>query len=97
MSDAKPVQVEVPAGGEKITISTASCMCRINRSFLSSKATAPVAISGARACGYSTRRYKRSTAASARFTGWKCTPARKANKAYNTWLPDETVAAAAPT
>ena len=33
------------------------------------------------------------TAASAASTGWRSTPGEKSNKLFNTWLPDETVAA----
>ena len=43
---------------------------------------------GARA---STRPWRRPTAASARSTGWRSTPARSRTTCYNTWLPDETV------
>ena len=38
-------------------------------------------------------RWPRPTAASARSTGWRSSPARKSNKLFNTWLPEETVAA----
>jgi isocitrate dehydrogenase len=38
------------------------------------------------------RQWPRPTAASARSTGWKSSPARRPNN-YNTWLPDSTVEA----
>ena len=37
------------------------------------------------------RRSRRRMAASGRSRGWKCSPARRAFKQFNNWLPDETV------
>ena len=48
------------------------------------------ATSGARRCACSTRRSRRRTAASARSTGWRCSPARRRSSRPADWLPDET-------
>ena len=45
------------------------------------------------ACACSMRRSKKPTAASAKSTGWKCSPAKKRSTQTGNWLPDETVEA----
>src|ERR1700676_4370079 len=77
MSDAKPMHVQIPAGGKKITISNGKLDVPDQPiiPFIEVDGTGRDIWRGAG--GDSTRRYKKPTAASARFTGWKCSPARK--------------------
>src|ERR1700682_3810304 len=93
MSDAKPVRVEVPAGGEKITISNGKLHVPDQPiiPFIEGDGT------GRDIWRASVRVFDaavQKTYAGKRKIHWmEVYAGEKANKAYNTWLPDETVAA----
>ena len=82
-----------PPGARKSPSPTANCAYPISRSYLSSKATARDPISGARACACSTPPCRRRMAAKRKIRWMEVFAGEKANKAYNSWLPDETVTA----
>ena len=67
---------------------------RPSHSFLSSRATARAATSGEPRSGSSTPRSKRPTAASAPSRWFEIFAGEKAFRQFDTWLPDDTVAAA---
>ena len=75
-------------------IVTGNMPCPTIRSFHSSKATERAATSGRHRGGSSTPPSKRPTAASAPSTGSRSSPARKHSGKFDTWLPDDSVAAA---
>jgi len=95
MSEAKPVAIKIPVGGEKITISNGKLHVPDQPiiPFIEGDGTGRGHMAGERAgvrcCGR-----KRPMAAAQEFTGWRCLPARRPNKALqHLWLPDETVTA----
>src|SRR3984957_5805058 len=93
MSDAKPVNVQVPAGGEKITISNGKLHVPDQPiiPFIEGDGT------GRDIWRASVRVFDaavQKTYGGKRKIHWmEVFAGEKANKAYNTWLPDETVAA----
>src|SRR5271155_2452452 len=93
MSDAKPVHVQVPAGGEKITIANGQLKVpdRPIIPFIEGDGTGPDiwrasvrVFDAAVQKAYGGRR---------KIHWMEVFAGEKANKAYNTWLPDETVTA----
>jgi isocitrate dehydrogenase len=93
MSDAKPVNVQVPAGGEKITISNGKLRVPDQPivPFIEGDGTGPdiwrASVRVFDAAVHKAYGGKRKIHWMEVFAG------EKANKAYNTWLPDETVTA----
>src|SRR5882672_5002677 len=93
MSDAKPVQVQVPAGGEKITISNGKLRVPDQPiiPFIEGDGTgrdiwrASVRVFDAAV--------QKAYGGKRKIHWMEVFAGEKANKAYNTWLPDETVAA----
>jgi len=93
MSDAKPVHVQVPAGGEKITISNGTLHVPDQPiiPFIEGDGTgrdiwrASVRVFDAAV--------QKAYGGKRKIHWMEVFAGEKANKAYNTWLPDETVAA----
>src|SRR5258706_1853785 len=93
MSDAKPVHVQVPAGGEKITISNGTLHVPDQPvfAFIEGDGTgrdiwrASVRVFDAAV--------QKAYGGKRKIHWMEVFAGEKANKAYNTWLPDETVAA----
>jgi len=90
MSDAKPISMQVPPGAAD-TIADGKLRCQTNpashsrgdvRGRISARERAGIRCAVQKAYG-----------SNARSAGWKCFAGEKANRSFNSWLPDETVAA----
>ena len=88
MADVTPVP---PPQGKKITISRGKLNVPDNRSFRSSKATAPAAISGAQPCACSMPRSQKSYGGKRKIQWMEIYAGEKSFNMSGTWLPDATV------
>src|SRR4030088_1426156 len=93
MSDAKPVHVQIPAGGEKITISDGKLHVPDQPIIPFMEGDGPGRDIWRASVRVFDAAVQKAYGGKRKIHWMEVFAGEKANKAYNTWLPDETVAA----